>query len=441
MPTPFRLTLAGAAGLMTAACATVPPSAPMPVPSPGAPQAHAMPERTPPGVTPAATDGSIANPTEAGFRAYVASVRARALSEGIPASVWEAATAGIRLNRKAIELSASAPEVLGQIWTYIGRRNTADKIALGRRALAENAALFDRVERDYGVPREVLASIWGNETGYGSVLGDFNLPEVLATLAYEGRRRSFFENEFVASLKLIAQKGVSPGSLRGSYAGAVGQVQFMPSNYLALGVDYDGDGAPDLRNSKADAFASAANYLIHYGWKTGEPWMAQVDLPAGFRYEMCDVELKKNVMEWAALGVTVGGASVSGRFDPGLQASIILPAGHRGAAVMVFDNYRRFLDYNPSQLYALAVGDLADALEGRRTLAGPWPTDMAPLRVANLREIQRLLQAMGYDIMADGRAGKMTRAAIRDWQLKAGLPADGFPSNELLARLRKANGS
>lgn len=440
MPKPSRLMLAASAGLLAAGCATAPPQ-PGPAAPQAVPQAQPAPERTPPGVTQAPGDGSIANPTEAGFRAYVASVRDRALADGIPASVWEQATAGIRLNRKAIELSASAPEVLGQVWTYIGRRNTADKIALGRRALAENAALFDRVERDYGVPREVIASIWGNETGYGSYLGDFNLPEVLATLAYEGRRRSFFETEFIASLKLIAQKGVSPASLRGSYAGAVGQVQFMPSNYLALGVDYDGDGAPDLRNSKADAFASAANYLIHYGWKSGEPWMAQVDLPPGFPYETCDVDLKKSVAEWAALGVAIGGASVAERFDAGLDASIILPAGHRGAAVMVFDNYRRFLDYNPSQLYALAVGDLADALDGRRTLAGPWPTDMAPLRVANLREIQRLLQAMGYDVKPDGRAGKMTRAAIRDWQLKSGLPADGFPSNDLLARLRKANGS
>ncbi len=404
----LRTLAAASAALLAAACASAPRVTPPPAPPAAAPL---PPKPTPPGLTRAPGDVSVANPNARDFAIYMDGARERALAQGVSAATWDRAMSGVSLNLRAIELGAAAPERLGQVWTYIGRRNTPDKVARGRAQLDRHAALFDRIERDYGVPREAIASIWGNETNYGSYLGDFYIVEALASLAYEGRRRSFFEAELIASLKLIEEKGVDPRILRGSYAGAVGQVQFMPSNYLEIGVDGDGDGVRDLRNSLPDAFASAANYLRHHGWRPGEPWMTQARLPRGFDFALCDVEFERTVADWEALGVrTESGASLTstgiGADRPG---SCILPAGHRGAAVIVFENYRRFLDYNPSQLYALAVGDLADALAGRPRLVGPWPTD--EIRCASPSSRRSKRSSSGWATTSRPTAGRARRPA------------------------------
>ena len=415
--------------LMAAACASPGRSEPGPVTGSPAPVAPLTPGAFPSGQ-------SITNPTEAGFQAYLKEFRGRALAQGITAATYERTMSGVTLNRKSIELSSGASGGMGRIWSYLERVNAA-QIARGKSRMADNASLFARMERETGVEAAAVASIWGNETGYGNILGTFYVPEALASLAYEGRRRAFFESELMASLTLMQRGLISRDELVGSYAGALGQVQFMPSNILKLGVDGDGDGHRDIRNSLADAFLSCANYLKAHGWRTGEPWLAEARLPRGFRYETAGPDIRKTVAEWDTLGVTlVDGRPISAIAGRDLTVSVILPAGHRGVAMLAFENYRRFLDYNPSQSYAISVAHLANRLKGGGDFRAAWPTDLGGMGKNDLEELQTYLVRLGYDLKPDGRYGDKTRAAVRAYQLTQGLPADGYPTAALLNRMR-----
>jgi membrane-bound lytic murein transglycosylase B len=415
--------------MMATACASPARTAPGPVASAPPPAAPLKP-----GVFPSGQ--SISNPNEAGFQAYLREFRTRALAEGITAETWERTMAGVTLNRTSIELSSGASGGMGRIWTYLERVNAA-QIARGKSRMADNAGLFARVERETGVDAAAIASIWGNETGYGNILGSFYVPEALASLAYEGRRRAFFESELLAALTLMQRGLISRDELVGSYAGALGQVQFMPSNILKLGVDGDGDGHRDIRNSLADAFMSCANYLKSHGWQTGEPWLAEARLPRGFRHENAGPDIRKTVAEWDDLGVTlIDGRPISAIADRDATVSVILPAGHRGVAMLAFENYRRFLDYNPSQSYAISVAHLANRLKGGGDFRASWPTDLGGMGKNDLEELQTYLLQLGYDLKPDGRYGDKTRAAVRAYQLTQGLPADGYPTVALLNRLR-----
>lgn len=379
---------------------------------------------------------SIANPNQAGFEAYLRDFRSRALAQGISADTYERTMSGVRLNMKSIELSGGASGGVGRIAKYLERVNAA-QIAKGRARMEANAALFARVERESGVDAAAVASIWGNETGYGGILGSFYVPEALASLAYEGRRRAFFESELMAALTLMERGLVSREELVGSYAGALGQVQFMPSNILKLGVDGDGDGHRDIRNSLADAFASCANYLKQHGWRTGEPWMAEASLPSGFRWELAGPDLKMTAAEWDAMGVrTAGGQRLTALVPDNAPVSILLPAGYRGVPIIAFENYRRFLDYNPSQSYAISVGLLASRLDGQPGFRKSWPSDVGGMTASDLKALQGGLQRLGYGVTVDGRYGDKTRAAIRAFQLTQGVPADGYPTPDVLARVR-----
>jgi membrane-bound lytic murein transglycosylase B len=394
-----------------------------------------------PSQSPAFPSGqSISNPTEAGFQAYLAGFRSRAEARGIKPATWERTMRGVNLNMKSISLSGGASGGMGRISKYL-ERVTPAQIQRGRTKMAENAALLRRVERETGVDAAAIASIWGNETSYGNVLGTFYVPEALASLAYEGRRRAFFEAELMAALELMQRGLITREELVGSYAGALGQVQFMPSNILKLGVDGDGDGERDIRNSLADAFASCANYLKAHGWRTGQPWLAEARLPSSFRWEHAGPDLTKTASEWDEIGVrTVQGSRLSSLVPADAPVSILLPMGHRGIALIAFENYRRFLDYNPSQSYAVAVGHWANRLKGSGDFAGQWPAS-GGMSARDLEDMQIALQRLGYDVKPDGRYGDKTRAAIRAYQLSQSLPADGYPTAALLQRLRTGAGA
>ncbi len=428
-----RLTILPLA-LLTAACAGMTPPPP---PAPAPISAYDGPPSSPAVATPNRESGqSVANPNQADFERYLVDLRGRALGAGVSPRTWEAAMRGVKLNMRTIELSSGASGGMGRAWVYLERVNKL--LGPGRGKVAANRAPLDAAARRTGVDPMAIAAIWGNETSYGGVLGSFYVPEALASLAYEGRRRAFFEEELVAALSLMERGLVSRDELTGSYAGALGQVQFMPSNILKLGMDGDGDGHRDLRGSLADAFLSCGNYLKAHGWRTGEPWLAEIVTPPDFRWESAGPDIVMTVADWDAAGVRLAdGRRIGAIIRPDAPASVILPAGHRGVKLIAFENYRRFLDYNPSQSYAIAVGHLANRLNGEADFRGSWPTDLAGMTMAEMKEMQTHLMRLGHDVGPDGRFGDKTRRAVRAYQLSAGLPADGYPTRALLDHLRR----
>lgn len=411
--------------LLAAACAT--PAPPPPAPPPVA----AMP-------APALqfpSGQSVASPNQRDFESYLGSLRSVALGQGVTAATWNRAMAGVKLNMKTIELSSGASGGMGRISAYLERVSEA-QVQRGRNAMANNAAALAAAERRSGVDKVAIAGIWGNETSYGAVLGNFYVVEALASLAYEGRRRAFFEEELFAALRLI-QEGDPLSAMTGSYAGALGQVQFMPSNIIALGVDGDGDGHRDLRNSMSDAFASCGNYLLRKGWKPGQPWLSEARLPQGFHWELAGPDETQTAAAWDAMGVrTIDGRTLASMVPADAPVSILLPGGYRGVPLIAFENYRAFLAYNPSQSYAIAVGHLANRLNGGGNFRQSWPSDLAGMNRSDMLELQLALERLGYVVGADGSFGDKTRKAVRAYQLSQGLPADGYPTQALLARLR-----
>jgi len=431
--------------LLLAACASSGDTASVPPPMPSPIDAAPPPPPPPPPTTFAApgpggnsniVNQQVANPTEAGFRVYMDKMRNFAPSRGITEATWDTAMTGVSMNRKSIELSAPGGGGMGRVSSYLARID-ASLVTRGRNALAENAALLNKVGRDTGVDPAAIAGIWGNETSYGNVLGNFYVVEALASLAYEGRRRSYFEDEMFAALTLLQQGLATRAELTGSYAGALGQVQFMPSNILKLGVDGDGDGERDLRGSLADAFYSCANYLLSHGWRVGEPWLAEARLPSNFRWEYAGPDITMTAAEWDSMGVTTAdGRRLSGMVGADAQISVLLPGGWRGIPMIAFPNYRRFLDYNPSQSYAIAVSHLANRVKGGGDWRAGWPADLQGMTSADLKAMQGALIELGYDVGVDGRFGDKTRKAVRAYQISVGVPADGYPTQSLLARLR-----
>ncbi|BCW88089.1 Membrane-bound lytic murein transglycosylase B [Alphaproteobacteria bacterium SO-S41] len=434
--------------LLTAACAGTPKESVVMAPEPieaAPPPAPVAGGATGPGYNVDANTGEVpnsstvsqqvANPNEAGFQNYLAVTRERFLAKGITPATWNAAFNGVHLNMKSIGLTSGASGGMGRISTYLER--VEPLVSKGRGAVATNRAALEAAARTTGVDPMAIAGIWGNETGYGAVLGNFYVVEALASLAYEGRRRAFFEDELLAALTLLQQGLVTRAELTGSYAGALGQVQFMPSNILKLGMDGDGDGERDLRGSLPDAFTSCGNYLRSHGWRTGEPTIAEARLPANFRWEQAGPDIQLTAAQWDAMGVsTIDGKRLSSLVPADQPVSILLPAGYKGIPIIAFENYRRFLDYNPSQAYAISVAQLGNRLAGSSDFRQSWPADLRGMTAASVKEMQTYLLRLGYDVTADGRFGDKTRRAVRAYQLAEGLPADGYPTDALLARLR-----
>lgn len=373
---------------------------------------------------------------EAGFRAWIDAFKAEARQQGISDATLERAFAPVKFNARIIELDSHQPEFVKPVWEYIAAVVTEEALRKGRQKLREHAALLARVQQRYGVPPEYIVAIWRIESGFGANFGSFNVIEALATLAYAGRRQDFWKGELVAALRIAQSGEVPPERLVGSWAGAMGHTQFMPSGFLRLAVDFDGNGKRDLWTSLPDVFASTANHLVQGGWKGATPFGAEVRLPANFPYELAETQ-RKPAADWRALGVTLA----DGRPLPAWpgETAILVPAGHRGPAFLVSENYRALLDYNNATAYALSLGLFAERLRGGGRIARAWPVGDRQLGRAEKEELQRLLAERGFDPgKIDGQLGPNSRAAIRAFQKKAGLPADGYAEHGLLELIRKS---
>ena len=342
--------------------------------------------------------------------------------------------AGISLNPRVQELNLVQPEFVRPIWEYLAGAVSEMRVRMGLEAEGANSALFGQLKANYGVQPEILAAIWGLESAYGRNTGSFNLFEALATLAYQGPRSAYGRRQLLAALKIVQEESRDPKTMNSSWAGAFGETQFVPTTFLEHAVDGDGDGKRDPWTTPADALASTANYLKESGWHTGESWGEEVKLPGNFPYAEADPEARKPLRDWAAMGVTGADGSPLPQSDD--QGAIFLPAGYRGPAFLVRDNFNVILKYNFATSYALAIGLLADRLEGADGVKGTWPTDIAPLDESSRRILQEGLTALGYDTGGvDGVFGRRTRSALRDYQKAQGLPADGFPTPQLVTRI------
>jgi membrane-bound lytic murein transglycosylase B len=371
---------------------------------------------------------------EARFYAFLRDFRGQALQAGVMAATYDRAVSGISLNTRVEELNEKQPEFVRPIWDYLAGAISETRVNRGRELIAANAKLFARLQDRYGLPPEILTAIWGLETGYGQNEGSFNLFEALATLGYDGPRVTYARRQFIAALKIAEVEGRDPTTMTGSWAGAFGHTQFVPTTFLDHAVDGDGDGKRDVWNSPADALASAANYLKESGWRAGESWGEEVRLPEGFAYENAETDLRKPIADWEALGVRkISGEPLDGSAG---EAAIFLPAGYRGPAYLVRDNFNAILKYNAATAYALAIGLLSDRFRYAPGVQASWPLDESPLDESSRTALQDGLMALGFPAGGtDGVLGRQTRAAIRDYQKSRGLPADGFATASLLTRI------
>lgn len=368
------------------------------------------------------------------FRTFLQEFRSEALAAGIPGDLYDRAISGIALNSRVEQLNLSQPEFVRPVWDYLESAVTDTRVNRGRDLIGVNADLFARLQQSYGVPTEVLTAIWGMETGYGANLGGFNLFEALATLAYDGPRAVYGRRQLIAALKIAQTENRDPATMTGSWAGAFGFTQFVPTTFLEQAVDGDGDGKRDLWGSQADALASTANYLSRSGWKPGEPWGEEVQLPTDFPYETADPDIRMAVFEWSAKGVRkLNGEPLT---ETGTQSAIFLPAGARGPAFLLNENFYAILKYNFATSYALAVSVLSDRLKGASGIAGTWPRGETMLSAGQRRTLQEGLNTLGFDSGApDGVLGRRTRQAVREYQKSRGLPADGYATASLLTRI------
>ncbi len=378
-------------------------------------------------------DGS-ANAQNADLQAFIASFRSQAMAEGITAEVYDRAMTGLTPNERVVRALNTQPEFTRPIWKYIEGAVSQRRLDGGREQLAANTALFDGLESEYGVPREVLTAVWALESNFGQIKGNYNLFQALATLAYDGRRQNFGRSQLIAALKISQQEGIDPSQMTGSWAGAFGHTQFIPTTFLAYAVDGDGDGVRDLWNSHADALASAASYLERSGWSSDRDWGTEVRLPEGFNYALANADVRRSISAWSAAGVRRITDEAMPASD--VQAEIILPAGAAGPAFLITGNFEAIMRYNPATSYALAISYLSDGLRGRPGIFGAWPYGEDQLSLRQRVTIQEGLEDLGYPTGgADGIIGPNTRQAIRDYQTARGLTADGFPSAGLLTRI------
>lgn len=371
--------------------------------------------------------------SQSGLDAWVEAFRVRALEAGVPAAVFDAALRGVAFDAKVVERDRSQNEFSKTIWDYLDTAVSEDRVALGLKAIARNRELLDRIEAEYGVEGEVVAAVWGLESAYGTYRGDLPVLGSLATLAYEGRRGAFFEAELIAALRIV--QGGHVERFTGSWAGASGHTQFMPSSWEKFAVDFDGDGKKNLwGEDPSDALASTANYLRYWGWVKGMPWGLEVRLPAGFDYDQTTERVVKPVSEWRSMGVrTVSGEDLP-EYGPG---SILLPGGHRGAAFLIWPNFQVIEKYNTADAYVVAIGSLSDRLAGREGIRSGWPRELRALTLEERRELQERLTGAGFDAGGvDGRMGPKTVAAVKAFQKAKGMVPDGYPSLEVLDLLR-----
>ncbi len=377
------------------------------------------------------------------FQAFLVRFRADALAQGITADTLDRSLAGVRLNARVVDLNENQPEFSRAIWDYMDSAVSASRVEKGRDHMSRFSHSLGRAEDKHGVPPSIITAIWSLESNFGGNMGGFNVIEALATLAFEGRRATFGREQLLAALRIIQSGDIEPRRMIGSWAGAMGQTQFIPTAFLQYAEDGNGDGRRDLWETKADVFNSTANYLANKSWQQDAPCFDEVRLPAGFDHALADISIEKSVKEWVALGVTQqNGNSLQGRTGLSIDApaAVILPGGHKGPAFIAYPNFKAVLAYNNAISYALAICQLSRRFEGGAGFAADWPRGETPILSRTDRlELQMLLNRRGFDVgEPDGVLGRKSREAIRAFQRKIGVPADGFATVTLLQTLRLA---
>jgi lytic murein transglycosylase len=375
------------------------------------------------------------------FAACVQDLAGQAQAKGIPPEILAHNLTNIAPDSDILAGASSQPEFIKPIWDYLDATVSSTRVGTGRGKLAEWAQVLDAIEKTYGVDRYIVLAIWGIETSYGTVLDDLTVvkPVIrsLATLACgDPNRTGFWREQFLAALQILERGDIDPDRMMGSWAGAMGHTQFMPTTYLAHAVDFDGDGRRDIWGAVSDALASTANYLKASGWRSGESWGYEVELSQGFDYTFADDTAERPFSAWTQLGVRPAHGGVFPSIDG--KAVLTLPAGAQGPAFLLLPNFRVILQYNNSTAYALSVGHLADRLRGGPPLVGSWPRGDRTLTTSERRELQMLLERRGFAAGGpDGRIGPKTRAAIRAYQSSLGLTPDGYADVALLERLKQ----
>ncbi|MFN3520858.1 MAG: lytic murein transglycosylase [Phenylobacterium sp.] len=390
-----------------------------------------------PGASAAQTAAPLLGASPSGspaFDAWLQSFYGRAAAAGVPAVVLDRELSGLTPDERVSIADGRQPEFSKPVGDYIKGVVTPDRIAIGQRKRQE-LAFLGGLEQRYGVPRDILIAIWAMESGFGAIQGKYDVVRSMATLAADGRRRGFAEDQLIAALKIIASGEFPRERLIGSWAGAMGQTQFIPTTFLSTAVDGDGDGRRDIWGSTADALASAANLLDHGGWTPGGAWAREVVAPPGFDYSQTEGP-RMTPAAWASAGLRPADAQPWAPSDQAAEAMLIAPAGAAGPLFLAFPNHFAIRRYNNSTAYALGVGLLADGFAGRGPLTAAWPTE-TPLALADRMDAQKALARLGFDPgEPDGVVGVNTRTALRAWQKARGLTADGYLSMEMVRRLR-----
>lgn len=368
------------------------------------------------------------------FRSCLSGLKSEAAGKGISAATFDRVTRGLEPDMKVLEFLDFQPEFKTPIWDYLAALVDNERVADGRAMLRQYQNALASAQAKYGVDPATVVAVWGVESDYGRAIGKRPLVQSLATLSCYGRRQPFFRGELYATMTILQRGDVNPDHLVGSWAGAFGHTQFMPSTYLRNAVDHDGDGRADLVDSIPDALGSTANYLKKAGWVPGQTWGFEVILPNGFNASLAGRTKKREFSQWASSGVR----RADGKAMPSSgQAGLIIPAGVNGPAFLVTKNFDAIYAYNAAESYALAIAHLSDRLRGGGPFMTPWPTDDRGLTRAERKEVQALLNRRGYDVgEPDGAIGTKTRQAIADYQVKVGLPRDGRASGKVLDALK-----
>ena len=418
------------AAVAMAGCATAPAS-----PTPPATVGTPIPAAASPNAATAtggtATDGDHA----AGFAEWRTAFSAQALAAGIRPDTVRDVLGKAQWQPRVVDLDRAQPEFTRTPWAYLDSAASAQRIAQGQTKLAEHQETLEAAAARYGVPTTVITAIWGMESNYGSNFGSFRTVDALATLAYDGRRRAWAQTQVLAALRIVDQGDIAAERMIGSWAGAMGHTQFLPSVFLAYAVDADGDGHRDIWGSIPDVAASTAHFLARSGWQANESWGMEVALPPSFDHARADLGVRQTTAQWEAEGVR----ALDGQVLPSLKAaSILTPTGARGPAFLVGDNFRTILRYNNSTNYALAVALLSQQIGGGgAAIAGAWPRDLEPLSRTQMQALQEALNRRGFSAgTPDGVMGPATRAGLRAFQRSIGAAQDGYPTLELLQRVQ-----
>lgn len=366
-----------------------------------------------------------------GFADWLTGYKTQATAAGIPADVVDNALAGIAFDPAVIKKDRGQGVFNQTFAEFAGRMVNNNRLTIGGQRIQKNADLFARIEQQFGVPAAAIVAVWGLESDFGANNGTFPTLQSLATLSFDCRRPALFQGELTEALRIVARGDLVPADMKGAWAGELGQTQFLPSNYVKYGVDYDGDGRINLIKSAPDVLASTANYLKSLGWEAGQPWLFEVNIPENLPWDQADIDIKKQPSEWQALGVTGAHGPI-----PAGEAGLYLPMGRFGPAFLAYHNFDVYLGWNESLVYATTAAYFGTRLAGAPAVGkGNGPVEA--LGSSDVAFVQGALAGKGYDPgPVDGKLGRKTRLAIRDFQIKAAMPADGWPDSALLSALR-----